>query len=92
MDHLISPRYGSMSGGGRLPKGTEAELGSETFLKALCPRAPQPPAANQAARPPLRGLGPAKEIGLLDVRGGVAVAAVAELVVVASLPQHHLIL
>ena len=42
--------------------------------------------------PPLQGLGPAKEIGLLDIRGGVAVAAIAELVVVASLPQHHLIL
>lgn len=37
-------------------------------------------------RRPLQGLRPAKEIGLLDVRGGIAVATVAELIVVASLP------
>lgn len=35
---------------------------------------------------------PAKEIGLFDVCRGVTVAAVSEFVVVAALPQHHLIL
>lgn len=35
---------------------------------------------------------PAEEVGLLDVRGGVAVAAVSVLVVETALPQHSLIL
>lgn len=35
---------------------------------------------------------PAKEIGLFDVCGSVTVATVSEFVVVAALPQHHLIL
>ena len=74
-----------------LPKGTELwfetseSLGPHATPNLLWPTGLGPPS-------PLQGLGPAKEIGLLDIRGGVAVATVAELVVVASLPQHHLVL
>lgn len=63
--------------------------------KSCLPYDPTPPtlAANcDMHPPPAQGLRPAKEIRLLDVGSGVAVAAVAELVVVAPLPQHHLIL
>ena len=35
--------------------------------------------------------GPPKEVGLLDVRGGVAVSAVAVLVVEAAFPEDHLV-
>jgi hypothetical protein len=70
------------------PKGIEAVPDHE-YPQIMSPtwRNPSNPAVNwDVCPPPAQGLRPAKEIGLLDIRGGVAVPTVAELIVVAPFP------